>query len=534
MFETNTPDNGSDLLTVLRRIFAFDERRRFILLFLVINVLIFILIWLAWQNQVLIQEKRVLETRIVVAETRVVEEVVTCEVDCTDKMSTVAARYGTEVAQTTATLGALITDSPTPGTPTATPTLMPTPTHTSTPLPTPTDIPTLTPTPLPTFTPIPTATPEPPTPPDIPTPLPTPEVLGITPTVTVQSIGSAFPVTITGKNFRSGITVRLGANIPITVTGNTATTITGTLSPDIPVSVYGLTVTNLDDPNHPGTLSPAFTVYDCHGITIPLESPYLVTFGSEASSSYDSGYQVQRIFFEVPEDLSGDLYVRIFDADTGGPSPVDEMRGTDFNTTISYTLYGSGTPLLTATIGYSDTLDNRWDSFLGPFSPDKGELVEDRRIFNLTVEGQDGDDANWYRVALSTSPDTNTVPSNLRMFAFSWTVPVRKTNRPYLHAYVKEGKTTFVLRSFGCDTEQGRLLIRTPFRNLEAMCSAEEGKLTPEKFDVRDGEDGMTWMVDFSGYNVTSGRSEYIGVSAEDENGLALPIFTRPTLEMPP
>jgi hypothetical protein len=284
---------------------------------------------------------------------------------------------------------------------------------------------------------------------------------------------------------------------------------------------------------------------------LPLESPYLVTFGRDADSSYDRKYQVQLIFFEVPTSLSGDLYFRIFDADTG--RRVDDMYGGEFTTTVRYTLYGStgaytapeaqtaqpsdmgitsGMPWLTATIGVSDTLDNV-DFFLDEsFSPDQGEQVGNRYIFKLAVQGLGGDDANWYRVALNTSRDTNIVPSDLRMFAFAWTLPIEDTDRPRLYPYVKEGTKTFRLKSFGCDRIDERLLIQTPSRNLEAWCSAG-GKFTPEEFDVQ-GEDGTTWTVDFSEYDVSLGGSDYLGFWAEDENSKALPIFTRPTTSTPP
>jgi len=541
--KNNTPDNEPGLFAALHRIFTLDERRRFILLFLVINVLIFILIWLSWQNrvlvqknQVLVQEKKSLETQLVVAETRVVEKVVTCEVDCTDRMSTVAAKVGTEMAQTTATLGALFTRSPTPGTPTVTPTPVPTPTDTSTPTP----VPTATPTPVPTPTNTPTPTPIPidtPTPLTVIPPPPPPTMLSITPTMTVRSIEPIFPVTITGQNFStSGVGARLGADTYINVTGNTTTTITGTLSPDMPVGVYGLTVTNLDNPDPPGTLSPAFTVYDSYGITIPLESPYLVTFGANAKSPYDTPrYQTQVISFEVPSALTESLYVRIFDADTGGPSFVDDDQDYDgYDTTMRYTLYGLTGTLQTTTISESVTLDDNWDFFLGPFSPDQGVPVGDRYIFELEVKGLSGKDANWYRVALSTSSVTNTVRSDVQMFAFSWTVLVNEARQPHpcLHAYVREGETTFRLGSSGCRTPEGRLLIRTPFRNLEVRCSNEERKFTPGGFGVEVDEHGMTWAVDLSDYTILDDKSQYLVFWGESDS--AMPIFTRPMTAMSP
>jgi len=338
-------------------------------------------------------------------------------------------------------------------------------------------------------------------------------------------------VVIQGANFFGTPTATLGSDIFITIIATTTNALTGTVPAGITPGVYHLTITNPDGQSS----DPLLRAYIASPVpivpAIPLESPYLVTFGTNAKSPYDTPrYQTQVIFFEVPSVLTESLYVRIFDADTGGLSFVDDDQDYDgYDTTMRYTLYGLTGTLQTATISESVTLDNRWDFYLGPFSPDQGEFVGDRYIFELAVEGLSGKDANWYRVALSTSSVTNTVRSDVRMFAFSWTVLVREGNRPYLHPYVKDkGEGMFRLQSFGCDFQDECLLIWTPSQNKEATCMATH-RFMPESFDVEEGEDRVTWTVDFSEYNVPSNKTEYLGLWIEDGNNQALRIFTRPT-----
>jgi hypothetical protein len=323
--------------------------------------------------------------------------------------------------------------------------------------------------------------------------------------------------------------------------------------------VCGLTAANPDGQSD--TLSPAFMVYDSDGITLELESPPLVTFGSDAELSCgQEGYRAQLIFFEVPSgtlSLSDTLYVRVFDADTGGEQPdyMDYILD-DEDTTIRYTLYGltgtyqvpeasaprppiagldSGSPLFTETVGVSSTLNLDWSPLLGPFSVAQGELVADRYLFKLAVEGVSGDDGNRYQVALSTLTDTNTVPGGVRMFAFSWTLAVTETDPPYLYPFVREGMTTFRQSNVGCNSNRGgRFLFRTPLRVLEARWSGADGKYMPEDLAVRTGEDGATWTLDLSDYVVPVGGVDFFGFWAEDESGLPLHIFTRPTTERPP
>jgi hypothetical protein len=388
--------------------------------------------------------------------------------------------------------------------------------------------------------------------------------LDITPAATVRSIGGpTFPVTITGNHFAKEVTARLGEKIQIADIARVSdTTITGTLSPSMSVGIYGLTVTNLNDLEHPDTLSSAFTVYS-DSLTI-LESPYVVTFGRDAGGGQNEP-PYQLIFFEVPEVPTATYYVHIFDADTGGS--VDEY-GDDggYSTAMTYTVYGgtgaytapgarivppspagitSGTVISTVTIGQNDDLNNTWGYtptgsttqpvFLGPFSTSKGEKVGNRRIFKLVVEGGAGDDWNGYRVALSTRPDTNTVPYeyDARIFAFSWAGLVHRVRQSnlHLHPYVTNTMTV-TLRSWGCESRDEQLWVRTPFRNLTATClikgGAKVGTFTPGNFDARDEERGMTWAIDLKDYTAGA-EAQSILFWAEDGGGIALPIFTRPT-----
>jgi len=532
-------------LAILRRGLVFDERRRLILLFLMINALVLILIWLFWQNQVLIQENTVLETRLVVAETQVVENVTTCEVGCTDKMSTVASRLGTEIAQASTRSGTLIASLPSPGmstatlvslTPIDTPTLVPTLANTPTSPSTPTDTPTMTPTPTATSTPKPK-------PPDIPTPPPPPEVWGISPTMTVRTSATPFFVTITGQDFDlRSVTACLGASFPITIVDHTATFIIGTLSPNMSAGVYGLTVTNSDGQSD--VLSPAFIVHESYGITIALESPYLVTFGAGGTEPYnDRRYQKQEIFFEVPTTSlsNGDsLFINILDAETGGK--VDDDQGDGYDTTTRYTVYGKAGAITSADIGpgfpITDSLDDKWNFTLDSFSLAQGELVEGRYIFTLTVEGLGGNDANWYRVALSNSRYTNTIPSDVQMYAYSWVSLVNKTYQPYLYLYpyipeslagaVGPSDNTLWLQSFGCEYAVEYLWIRTPLREMRASCLVTDGRFWPTYFPVDEGEEGATWTAGLIAPAVA--KTDYLGFSAAGERDVPLRIYTRPMI----
>ena len=65
--------------------------------------------------------------------------------------------------------------------------------------------------------------------------------------------------------------------------------------------------------------------------------PFLVTFGKHGQTSWgdDDFYQV--FFFSVPGEFTEQVYIRVFDPDTGGEH--DEIQG-EFNTRTYFGVYG--------------------------------------------------------------------------------------------------------------------------------------------------------------------------------------------------
>ena len=455
------------------------------------------------------------------------------------------------------------TGSPTPtptGTPTPTPTGTPTPTPTgsSTPLPTETltPLPTATPTPLPTDTPTPLPTVTPTSPPPTVTPTsPPPLILEIVPAATVQGDGDDpdIGVTIIGENFVAPAMAWLGdvgQNIMINVLDVTANVINGMLSPNIPVGVYALTVQNADLQS--STLSPAFVVY-------PGPSPlphFITTFGRDAPASKGDRDHVQIIFFEVPDTAPDNLYIRIFDADTGGmyDEPDDPLAPT-FNTVLTMTLRGgaqafthpdarahepgpagirSGVPITQRVIGVDGTLDDTWLTL--PVSREQGEIVGASRVFKLVVKGGDGDDGNWYQVALSALADDNMPVDRARIFAYSWCVGLAD---PYddisLYIYVPFDADTVTQFNFDFDASPGASIdLTTPLRNLPISPSGLSGQadVASESFLPFTGERASTWTARYvTGDFPISNNNFSLWFASK---GVPLAIFTAPTLVSPP
>jgi hypothetical protein len=460
------------------------------------------------------------------------------------------------------------TSTPAPATPTRTPTLTPipvsptltaaatdtsTPTATATstpPAPTPTSTATQTvPQPSDTFTPTPSNTP---TPTNTPTPMP-PQVLDIIPRETVEGSGSDpdIDVTILGQGFLGSI-ARLGQNIWISVLTVSDTIITGRLSPNIPAGVYELTVQNAD--GRTGVLPRAFTVHPRPNPTQTLNSDVatITTFGSAAALTEGDDDFVQIIFIEVPQSLVNPLYIRIFDADTGGGN--DEPGATPFgDTAMTYSLRGgvgaytnaaaradhpspagitSGDLLEQRTIGVDAAYDNSWWSL--PVDPNLGELVGSGRIFKLVVEGVGGDDGNWYQVAVSIDPNNNLEVPGSRIFAYSWCVMLPfALDEASVYPYVPAGATSITQYNFDFDvTAAAGITLTSPLRSLSVVGLSGNGVTASESFAVFAGEDATTWSARYVSQSFLTLNDFCLWF--RDQSDTALAIFTGPTLGSAP
>lgn len=469
------------------------------------------------------------------------------------------------------------TPSPTPtSTPTGspTPTFTPFPTFTFTPVPiptntseppedtstpgptdTPTSTPTDTPTPTPTDTPTPT-----PTPTDTPTPTNTPitgpTVLSITPNYGYNNVD--VDVAIGGTDFMDPPTAYLGAYALTNVTWANDTTINATVPMGLTPGVYALTVTNPDSQSD--TLPAAYTVLASSSPTTTLEAGYLMTNGTAVGTDHGDDDHVQVIFFEIPTGYGGgkDVYFRIYDADTGGGGGadfIDERRGGSWNTSMTYTLYGgddaytearaahpdagqiaSGTLLNQVVIGADSYYHDNWRLLFGPFQASDGEdMGSSGWVFKLVVQAGSDDDGNYYHVAVSTAPDSNSAPTDSRIFAYCWTFNFTMSGpQPPFYPYVPAGTTTFEQYNLDFDDNgSGSMTLHTPLQDISVPASGISGVgvIASSSHPVGAGEDGTTWTVDMdihSPYGRNNGSFWATG------NGGDLAIFTQPTTSPAP
>jgi hypothetical protein len=338
--------------------------------------------------------------------------------------------------------------------------------------------------------------------------------------------------------------------------------INGRLSPDIPTGVYALSVRR-DFDGGQGTLLNAFTVHPRFNPTHTLDSDvaYIATFGRAAPSAEGDDDRVQVIFLEVPDTAPDDLYIRIFDADTGGGGEGDDtdvVGSSPFDTMMTYTLLGgagaytvpaaradhpdaaginSGTVITQQVVGPDGTRDDAWLPL--PVNRSQGELVGSRYVFKLVVQGAGGDDGNWYQVAISTDPNNNLEVLGARVFAFSWCVMLpNQGDEVAVYPFVPAGTTisTLTQYNFDFDFEAGlgaAITLISPLRTRPVVSLSANGTTASQTFDVFLEEQATTWTARYLSWRAED-KPNHFSIWFLSETGAALPIYAAPTLDPPP
>jgi PKD repeat protein len=277
-------------------------------------------------------------------------------------------------------------------------------------------------------------------------------------------------------------------------------------------------------------------------------APVLITYGREALSKEGDNDYTQVIYLSVPEGSGQRLYLRVFDPETTAAN--DQITGIP-DTKTMFTLFGgaqvytaptaraplpsptdltAGQLILQQDFG-DETVPGLWRT-LGSFLPAEGELVAQRRVFKLVVDGREGNDGNRYDVAVSLRPQDNTPPDGLRMFTYSPTLRVRS------HAVVVEMRfgipqqaETLEIHNF--DAAYGLVTLETPFRTVLIAASGSD-EWGAGKVPILEHERGTAAAVYFSGgREMQNDATFYVTDQAGNTLPIDLPILEGEAAERP-
>ena len=290
----------------------------------------------------------------------------------------------------------------------------------------------------------------------------------------------------------------------------------------------------------------AATVAQAQDVTEPL----LVVYGADAGTREGDPDHIERLFFSMPADTSGPLYLRVFDADTGGrhDSALGRLNGsTDYrlyggagafttaarpaqlpNATVQPTFDvadlppGTGTLLAEQSIAADAAFDDQWAT-LHSFDATMGEVVGDRLWFRLDVQGMAGDDGNAFAATISRDEASNQSPDALESVSFAPTMrwPGSGPATEVRLAVPADGQ--IILQNF--DAAKGQLKIVTLYEDFSVETSGQNG-WTVQTLQIPDPEAAITLVEGFE-------KPNDVTLSAFDAVGQALPLRMPPVRNVP-
>ena len=178
---------------------------------------------------------------------------------------------------------------------------------------------------------------------------------------------------------------------------------------------------------------------------VPLD----VVYGNAALSREGDLNHRYRVYVSLPAETDDRVYVRVFDPDTGGAH--DTLYGAGFDTTTSFLLFGgdgaftnaigpvkvedgagadpqrppeeeaAGDVIYQTEFGPDGRGDDEWVALV-PLTAAQGELIDGRAYFRLDILGTDGNDANVFRVELSSSASRSQAVEGARIFSYEPTL----------------------------------------------------------------------------------------------------------------
>lgn len=275
--------------------------------------------------------------------------------------------------------------------------------------------------------------------------------------------------------------------------------------------------------------------------------PFLVTFGSDAITSWGDDDFCQIFFCLIPANHTKPVYIRIFDPDIG--NSFDENKGT-FNTEVNFSVYGgngcwsnedaksidpvgkykSGILMASRTFGIDKQFDQKWVA-LGPFNPLEGEYVEKfgGRIFKIIAQGVSGDDGNMYRYFLSTSPTENREVEGGNIFTYEYTFRLANNinHISQIYPFVDDKTISIEVSNFDWDND-GVIRIISVAKNGVLCDISNEDNWVKREFPIIDVEKNSTIEIQFIKNQRTLIKNNNVAIVVRNQYGETLPFFVIP------
>ncbi len=274
---------------------------------------------------------------------------------------------------------------------------------------------------------------------------------------------------------------------------------------------------------------------------------HLMTFSKGANKSWGDDDYVQIYFFSVPKEHQGNLYIRIFDPNCSGN--LDQANGS-FDSKTKFSVYGgkdafnhpaarmvnpergydSGLLLDAKVFGKEDAFEEKWYTF-GPFNPKEGDIDDDKYVFKLIIEGQDGNDGNGYRLAMSSEADKNEDVEAALAFAYeiSFRLKTDITEVAHFYPFIDPDVISVKQNNFDFDGN-GVMRITSVVKNQHRIESSKDGKWASSVHKIVSDEHNLS--LDLQIIKSDDSDNDMV-LYLQNQYGDAIPFYSMPQPNVP-
>ncbi len=247
---------------------------------------------------------------------------------------------------------------------------------------------------------------------------------------------------------------------------------------------------------------------------------YFYVFGPQGNPDYGAEEAQQDLYIDVPGDSPEQVYISIFDPNTGGKVDLRPDNQAPWDTQTEFMIYGKNGQLLdSAQIGSEKQYDRSYLDF-GPYDKEQGEKLGDVYRFKLTVKAVSGSDENLYYVKVS--------PEDSQAFAYNFTFRLleKENDKMYFYPQIAAGTEKIIVENYDMDPDGGSCeLIDRQFGMRVKIKDSQSGQWTETVVNLSPSQNSRRLE-----YVVTkkTQRRANAGIRVKDEKGNLLPIYFRP------
>ena len=256
--------------------------------------------------------------------------------------------------------------------------------------------------------------------------------------------------------------------------------------------------------------------------TIPSQksqAKYFYVFGPAGNPDYgadDLDHQ-QVIFIDVPENESKDLLISIFDPDTGGYADWRPDTKADWDTVVSFSIYGKDEKLLAGQeFSSSREVDRNFYAF-GPFLKEEGQKIGNVYRFKLVARGISGKNQNLFNVKIS--------PEAAQAFCeqVSFRLLPNQGDKMFFYVQVPAGVSKLIVENFDIDYDGATAQLWDPVmgrkHKVNTSLSAQWAQTPVEIIPFEESRRIV--------YIITKKTQHYANaaIRVKDANGNILPIY---------